>query len=80
MSSTRPKYLGVGTSQKSLVVFLSLNVGGVNRPMEVRVPWRDLTEDEVLYDIHSAVASRLRATWESEAPPWDVDLPLPGIG
>lgn len=77
---TKPHYMGLGTSQRSLVVYVDIENNGVKRAAEVRVPWSDLTRDEILYDIHTAVAKRLRDTWEAETPPWDRDLPLPGIG
>jgi hypothetical protein len=74
------KYEGIGTRAGKLVVFLTLNVGGAKRFSEVVINAREFTHDEVLYEINTAAAKRLRETWESEKPPWDVDLPLPGIG
>lgn len=77
----KTKYVGLGiTGAKYLTVYVDLEINGVNRPHEVKIPWYEFTREEVAYHINLATAQRLRAVWESEAPPWAEDLPLPGIG
>lgn len=74
------KYVGVGSQSHSLIVYVDVVVGGVKYAREVRIPFRDLTDDEILYEVNLAAAKRLRETWESEPPPWNEPLSLPGIG
>lgn len=66
-----------GTFQTKMflnVVFLE-NHGGVNRVETVRVPWKLLTEPEVLKMIDVAVRERLTSAWGTTPD----DLTLPGI-
>nr|CRY93640.1 hypothetical protein [uncultured prokaryote] len=74
------KYVGLGTTKKYLVVYIDHTVNSVNHPTEVRIPWWELTRDEIQYDINLAVAARLRSTWDEPQPPWKTDDALPGIG
>lgn len=74
------KYQGIGISGQTLILYVSVEVGTTVRFREVRVPISDVTSDEVMYEIYKAAAKRLRVTWESDPPPWEVDRPLPGIG
>lgn len=75
------KFVGLGIrGAKYLTIYVDVENNGVKRPHEVQVPWSEFTREEVAYHVNLAVAQRLRAIWESEPPPWEEDLPLPGIG
>lgn len=74
------KYQGVGTRGKHCVVYVDVVVGGVKYAREVLVPWGEFARDEMQYEVNLAVVQRLRALWEGQPPPWQVDDALPGIG
>lgn len=74
------KYMGLGLADRTIIIYVDVEINGVKRAAEVRVPIDEFLRDEVSHDLNLAHARKLRRLWEEPAPPWEVELPLPGIG
>ena len=59
------EYQGVGLSGSNLIVFFTIGEQGARRVHRVEVPIRELTMDEISYELHKAHAQRLREIWEN---------------
>nr|CRY97487.1 hypothetical protein [uncultured prokaryote] len=68
MSAPKVSYEGLGLSEDSLVVFLTIGEPGARRVRSVRIPLADMTDKEFIYAFNQAVNRRMRAAWEEDVP------------
>jgi len=58
------EYQGLGLSGENLIIFFTIGEQSARRVHKVEVPIRELTMDEISYELHKAHAKRLREMWE----------------
>ena len=64
---------GLTMTGQYLTVHFTEGRGSVKRLKQVKVPWRDFLDTEVLQHIHRAESDRLKRHWgalDEELPPW----------
>lgn len=74
MAEQRIRFEGVSASENFVTVYFTVGDRQAKRVREVKVPYGDLLEAQVVPGINKEATRRLNALWDMEQPmlpPWD---------